>query len=238
MVETWDALLYLQDKGYVKSIGVSNFGVRHLQYIADSGRPLPALNQIEMHPLVYKQRSALIAWCREHGVRIQAYGSLLHGYDRYLLNPPDFLLEMSSKRYPTKTTSQILLRWALQHGFLIIPKSSRYERIVENCKLYDFALTETDMDLLDEWGDSVPHHERNMYELDWGWNPIDEAPVHLGITHFWPNYEGIDINYLEEDYDHDEESYYYDEEQDEEDDEGWSDDYYNSNDIPDDHSEL
>ena len=215
-----------------------------MQFLADSGRPLPAINQIEMHPLNYKKRTALVTWCREHGVKIQAYGSLLHGYCRYLQNPPDFLLEMKMKRYPTKSTSHILLRWALQHDFLIIPKSSRYERIVENCKLYDFVLTETDMDRLDGWGDSVPHHERNVYELDWGWNPIDEAPVHLGLTHFWPHYEGVVVDEIisyhhnEEGYDYgyDSEERYYN---DEEDDEGWSDDdYYNSNDIPDDHSEL
>ena len=52
------------------------------------------------------------------------------------------------------------------------------------------------MDRLDGWGDSVPHHEQNVYELDWGWNQIDEAPVHLGLTHFWPHFEGVVVDFF------------------------------------------
>ena len=195
LVETWDAMLYVQSLGYVKSIGVSNFGVDHLQAIANSGRPLPAVNQIEMHPLVYRHRTSLIQWCRENNIQIQAYGSVMHGYQDLLNIDP--LIDMTS-RYQ-KTSAQILLRWALQHGFLIIPKSVRQERIIENSELYDFTLSETDMTTLDSLGDDVEWNRRNIYKTDWNWNPIDEAPIHLGQTHFWPDYVGVKEFYFGED---------------------------------------
>lgn len=185
LIETWDAMLLLQSKGYVKSIGVSNFGVEHLQALVDHNRPLPAVNQIEMHPLVYHQRASLIQWCRDHDVKIQAYGSLMHGYP-HLHESFTHL----ANRYQ-KTTAQILLRWALQHEFLIIPKSARRQRILENSLLYDFTLSKADMMVLDQWGDHVTPSDRNIYKEDWNWNPIDEAPVHYGRTHYWPNYQGI-----------------------------------------------
>jgi diketogulonate reductase-like aldo/keto reductase len=191
IIETWDALLYLQSKGYVKSIGVSNFGIEHLQAIKDFGRPLPTVNQIEMHPLVYKYRSDLIEFCQQHDIKIQAYGSLMHGYPEWLSTPQVLREIQQQQRYAHKTTAQILLRWALQHEFLIIPKSSRPHRITENADLYDFALSEDDMAALDDWGDTVTDEERNLYERDWGWNPIDEANVNVGRTHFWPDFDGV-----------------------------------------------
>ncbi|KAG7337847.1 aldo/keto reductase family protein [Nitzschia inconspicua] len=189
IIETWDAILYYQQRGYIKSVGVSNFGIEHLQAMKDSGRPLPTVNQIEMHPLVYKYRRPLLEWCQQHNIKIQAYGSIMHGYTEWL-EQSDVLMTLQ-KRHPQKTTAQILLRWALQHEFLIIPKSSQKERITANAQLYDFELSSEDMDLLDNWGDAVTDEERNLYEKDWGWNPIDEASVKLGKTTYWPDYEGV-----------------------------------------------
>ena len=190
LLETWDAMVLIQQRGYVKSIGVSNFGIQHLQILLESGRPLPAVNQIEMHPLVYTYRLPLIQWCREHNIQIQAYGSILHGYDDLITM--DVLVTMASKY--KKTTAQLLLRWALQHDFLIIPKSTRKERILENSQLYDFTISEDDMELLDHLGDDdddIQMNKKNLYKRDWNWNPIDEAPVHLGYTHYWPNYTNV-----------------------------------------------
>merc|ERR1712086_792257 len=76
LIETWDALLQLQQDGLVRSIGVSNFGVRHIQAIVDNGRPLPVMNQIEMHPMVLADRQALIDYCNKKSIVVQAYGSL------------------------------------------------------------------------------------------------------------------------------------------------------------------
>jgi len=197
ILETWDAMLFLQSKGYIKSIGVSNFGVNHLEAMANSGRPLPVVNQIEMHPLIFQQRLPLLKWCQEHNVKIQAYGSMMSGYPKWL--EAELLVDIA-ERYK-KTTAQILLRWALQHDFLVIPKSVREERIKSNCQLYDFVMSEDDMNVLDHWGDSIKKKNRLMYKRSWNWNPIDEADVHLGKTHYWPKFEGVEES-LSEDYDY------------------------------------
>jgi diketogulonate reductase-like aldo/keto reductase len=191
IVETWDAMLLAQKKGYAVSLGVSNFGIPHLEAIRNSQRPMPTVNQIEMHPLVYKYRLPLIQYCQKHHIHIQAYGSLLHGYDEFLKNETCVLSHVA-KKYPAKTKAQILLRWALQHEFLVIPKSSNPARILENAQLLDFALAPEDMTALDDWGDEFTDEQRNIYEEDWGWNPIDEATkVGLGRTDYWPDYKGV-----------------------------------------------
>jgi len=229
LVETWDALLWLQkhhsDK--VTSIGVSNFGIEHLEVLRVAGRPMPVVNQIEMHPLVYQQRRDLLDYCHKHHIQIQAFGSLMHGYPHFLDDPPPVLRAITERYNPdgkeryrvhnkdnektaaTVTVVHVLLQWALQHDFAIIPKSSKPKRITENVRYIplkpatatspaDFVLSESDMKLLDEWGDHVPYEDRNIYKTDWNWNPIDEAPIHRGNTQYWPDYKGIG---LEEQYD-------------------------------------
>ena len=243
LVETWDALLWLQNhqSDKVVSIGVSNFGIDHLEVLRRAGRPMPVVNQIEMHPLVFSQRQNdnLLAYCHEHNIQIQAFGSLLHGYPRFLANPPPLLSDMVD-RYNTNgvdyavyhstevehekgdehknepssaiTVVHILLQWALQHGFAIIPKSSKIRRISENVRYLnlgnehnniksnenigknrpDFFLSKDDMELLDQWGDHVPYEHRNVYKKDWNWNPIDEAPLHSGSEDYWPGYEDLE----------------------------------------------
>merc|ERR1712194_1855 len=76
LVETWDALLNMQKEGMLRSIGVSNFGIKHLETLRKAGRPLPVVNQIEMHPLIYQDRLDLIEYCQSKGILVQAYGSL------------------------------------------------------------------------------------------------------------------------------------------------------------------
>jgi diketogulonate reductase-like aldo/keto reductase len=249
LVETWDALLWLQkhQSDKVISIGVSNFGIDHLEVVHKAGRPMPVVNQIEMHPLVFSQRQELLAYCHEHNIQIQAFGSLLHGYSRFLTNPPPLLSEMvdryntngvdyvvyhstDDENYNNKndettepssaiTVAHVLLQWALQHGFAIIPKSSKTLRITENVRYLnlgnterkqpnsnennnknensnenrpDFFLSKHDMELLDQWGDHVPYEHRNVYKTDWNWNPIDEAPLHSGSEDYWPGYEDLE----------------------------------------------
>jgi diketogulonate reductase-like aldo/keto reductase len=200
LVETWDAMLYLQRRGYVRSIGVSNFGIPHLQLLKERNRPLPVVNQIEMHPLVYRYRAELVEWCRQNKIRIQAYGSLMHGYEEWIQGtgyPP--LQDIATNH--NKTTAQVLLRWALQHDFLIIPKSVNHGRIVENSLLYDFELSVHEMQQLDDWGvlvaEGADGDVRNLYEEDFEWNPIDEAPAHRGRTGYWEsNFAGVDEVYF------------------------------------------
>jgi Aldo/keto reductase family len=99
---------------------------------------------------------------------------------------------------PTKTSAQILLRWAIQHDIAVIPKSTNRHRIHENIQIFDFVLDENDMALLDNWGNTVSPEDRLMYQ-EWDWNPVDEAPVHEGETDWFPDFEGFE-DHFEEDY--------------------------------------
>eukprot|EP00533_Pseudo-nitzschia_delicatissima_P013153 CAMPEP_0197263780 /NCGR_PEP_ID=MMETSP1432-20130617/1380_1 /TAXON_ID=44447 /ORGANISM="Pseudo-nitzschia delicatissima, Strain UNC1205" /LENGTH=236 /DNA_ID=CAMNT_0042728329 /DNA_START=1 /DNA_END=711 /DNA_ORIENTATION=- len=187
---------------------------------------MPVVNQIEMHPLVFQQRQDLLEYCKQHKIAIQAFGSLMHGYSHFLIDPPEFLSKMvdiyktneihyavyhldeNDTKTNDITVAHLLLQWAVQHEFAIIPKSSKTHRITENVRYLklsteetsldtEFVLSEQDMEILDNWGDHLPYEHRNIYKQDWNWNPIDEAPLHLGFHKYWPNYEGIEIDDLE-----------------------------------------
>ena len=170
IVETWDALIDLQKDGLVRSIGVSNFGIPHLEAIRQAGRPMPVLNQIEMHPLIYQERKELLDYCQQHGIAITAYGSLFSGYPEFYQHPT---LQEIAQRYQ-KTVPQVLLRWALDHGFVIIPKSSSSkERQQENYNIVDFRLTAEELGQLDQL-------KATGEEFDKYWDPIDKADVDVG----------------------------------------------------------
>src|SRR5690606_9739979 len=127
--------------GHCRSIGVSNYTVAHLEeLIADSG-VVPATNQVEFSPFLYQRR--LLDFCRAKGISLTAYCPLTHG-DK--LDHP--AIAAIAGRHG-KPGAQVLLRWALQHEVVAIPKSSRTQRITENAGLYDFALDAADMATLD-----------------------------------------------------------------------------------------
>jgi diketogulonate reductase-like aldo/keto reductase len=169
LVETWDALIQLKKEGVLRSIGVSNYGVRHIQALIDHGRPLPVMNQIEMHPLIYAERQQLVEFCNLKGIVVQAYGSIFFGQKEHLAHPT--ITSLVSK-FPNKTPAQILLRWGLQKGFQLIPKSVKRHRLEENMGIFDFHLTEKEMQEL----------EKMEGRLDAYWNPVEDAPVDPGDT--------------------------------------------------------
>jgi len=146
LIETWDALVELQKTGLVRCIGVSNFGIEHIEALRKHGRPLPAVNQVEMHPMVYKARKKLVEYCREMGIAITAYGSLFSGHADLMARPA---LKQVVEAHREKTPAQVLLRWALQSGFLLIPKSVKKQRLIENMEIFDFALSRSELDLID-----------------------------------------------------------------------------------------
>ncbi|KAI0037142.1 Aldo/keto reductase [Vararia minispora EC-137] len=137
---TYRALLKARDEGKIRSVGVSNYGVKHLEEIKAEGLELPAVNQIELHP--FCQQKPIVAWCREHGVVVQAYCPILRGK----MDAAE--IQVIAAKY-ARDPAQILLRWSLQHGFVPLPKSARPERIVSNALLYDFELDREDMMVLD-----------------------------------------------------------------------------------------
>lgn len=168
LVETWDAFLELQREGVVKSIGVSNFGVLHLEALKASGRPLPVVNQIEMHPLIYQERRSVIEYCEANGIRITAYGSMFSGDMKQLQRRE---LVQVQEAHPGQSAAQILLRWALQKGFQIIPKSVHQERLQENMNLLDFELSPAEMESLSKMKGALGQY----------WNPL-KSKVDLGRT--------------------------------------------------------
>ncbi|KAF2656318.1 Aldo/keto reductase [Lophiostoma macrostomum CBS 122681] len=144
----WKALVEAVEAGKIRSIGVSNYGVHHLDeleaYIEKDGGGkggVLSVNQIELHP--WLPRRDIVEWCQKRGVVLEAYSPLVRAN-----KSEDPLLVPLANKYG-KTTSQILLRWSLQKGFVPLPKSVTPSRIEENAQLYDFELTKEEMVQLD-----------------------------------------------------------------------------------------
>ena len=140
-LSTWKELEKIQQSGRALSIGVSNFEIRHLEELAKISDVVPAVNQIECHPLCYPKE--LIEYCQSRGIQIQAYAPLARG--AYLDN--DVMCVLGTKY--GRTPAQIGLRWALQKGISVIPKSSHPDRIQSNSQIFDFTIEQEDMDILD-----------------------------------------------------------------------------------------
>ncbi len=131
----------MYDKGEIRAYGVSNFGIEHLQKIYNQFGEYPMINQIEFHP--FRNQTALVNFCREHDIRIQAYAPFTHGDGmKELLSNVD-LQSIATKH--NKTVPQIILRWIVQQGIAVIPRSTNVERIRENINIFDFALTDDEM---------------------------------------------------------------------------------------------
>jgi diketogulonate reductase-like aldo/keto reductase len=154
--DSWRALERLRGEGRARAIGVSNYLVSHLDELAASASELPAVNQIELSPFL--QRRATVAWCRERGIALAAYSPLTRG--ARLSHPVVTSVAGEVARSP----AQVLLRWGIQQGFAVLPKSERPARIAENAALFDFALTPEQLARLDAL-------EEN---LTMGWDPAEQ----------------------------------------------------------------
>ncbi|HJQ64540.1 MAG TPA: aldo/keto reductase [Burkholderiales bacterium] len=139
--DSWRALAELRNRGVVRSIGVSNYTVAHLEELMVSSDVVPAVNQVEFNPFLYQR--PLLDFCTENGIALIAYCPLARAQK---LHDPR-LKKIAAKH--RKTTAQIMIRWTLQQGVGAIPKSSHPERIKENAGIFDFALDEGDMAQLD-----------------------------------------------------------------------------------------
>jgi 2,5-diketo-D-gluconate reductase A len=137
-VETWKAFERLLADGRVRSIGVSNFQQAHLQRLFDETDIVPALNQIELHPNL--QQQPLREFHAQHGILTEAWSPLASGGD--VLTDP--AIAKLAEKYG-KTPAQVILRWHLQLGNVVIPKSVTPSRIKENFELFDFELTADDL---------------------------------------------------------------------------------------------
>lgn len=139
--DTWRALEKLYADKRVRAIGVSNFESHHLDELAKTAEVTPMVNQIELHPL--KSTKPLITYCHDRGIRIEAWAPLAQ--NKVFENPT--LKSIAAET--GKSISQVVLRWHLQNGVVVIPKSSNPARIAENGALFDFELTDEAMARID-----------------------------------------------------------------------------------------
>jgi 2,5-diketo-D-gluconate reductase A len=134
-VESWLALEQIRAQGRTTSIGVSNFLVEHLERLERESDTVPAVNQIELHP--YHQRPAETAYGHDHGILTESWGPL--GQGKYpLLELPEITAVADAHE---RTPAQVVLRWHIQQGHIVFPKSNSRARIAENFALFDFELT-------------------------------------------------------------------------------------------------
>jgi len=138
-VETWLDMEKFAAQGLAKAVGVSNFEPEHLEKILEAGSIVPAINQVELHP-AFQQRKVR-AFGEEKGILTEAWGPL--GQGKYELAELPGLNEIAAKH--DKTIQQVVLRWHLQEGVIVFPKSVRKERMAENLDVFNFALDAEDM---------------------------------------------------------------------------------------------
>jgi 2,5-diketo-D-gluconate reductase A len=139
-VEAWKAMIELRDSGRVRSIGVSNFNLDHLERIIGETGVTPAVNQIELHPR-FQQRDKR-EFHAAHGIRIESWSPL--GSGRLLSEPT---LERIAGKHG-KSVAQTIIRWHLQEGLIVIPKSIHKDRIVSNFDVFDFDLDADDLEAI------------------------------------------------------------------------------------------
>jgi 2,5-diketo-D-gluconate reductase A len=138
----WRELESLQERGLAREIGVSNFGRRRLETLTRGASRLPAVNQVQFSPYHYRRR--LLDYCLQQGIVFEAYSPLACGK-----GPQDPRITAVAERLD-RTPAQVMLRWAIQHQAVVIPKSSHKERIRSNAQLFNFELADNDMQNLDE----------------------------------------------------------------------------------------
>eukprot|EP00918_Siedleckia_nematoides_P049996 GHVU01109432.1.p1 GENE.GHVU01109432.1~~GHVU01109432.1.p1 ORF type:complete len:281 (+),score=23.86 GHVU01109432.1:199-1041(+) len=143
LVDTYKALVELKAENLIRSVGVSNFGVQHLEGLRNAGLPTPSVNQLQLN--AYCDYPELVKYCRDNSIAIMGYSPLVKGQK---MNDPDLLA--MAKKY-NKSIGQFLIGWSIQNGFITIPKSSKPERIAENADVFDFSISEEDMKIISNW---------------------------------------------------------------------------------------
>jgi diketogulonate reductase-like aldo/keto reductase len=145
--ETWKAMVRLLQEQKTRAIGVSNYDIDDLSQLMQSSDVLPAVDQVEFHPFLYQER--LLRFCEKNGIQMEAYSPLTRGMR---ISHPTIVAVANKYR---KTPAQVLIRWSLQHGLVVIPKSVHEERILENSKVFDFELEPEDMEHLNSLNENL-----------------------------------------------------------------------------------
>ncbi|MBO3793653.1 glyoxal/methylglyoxal reductase [Bacillus subtilis] len=139
--DTWRALEKLYKDGKIRAIGVSNFQVHHLEELLKDAEIKPMVNQVEFHPRLTQKE--LRDYCKAQGIQLEAWSPLMQGQ----LLDNEVLTQIAEKH--NKSVAQVILRWDLQHEVVTIPKSIKEHRIIENADIFDFELSQEDMDKID-----------------------------------------------------------------------------------------
>jgi len=140
--ESWKALEKIYESGYCKSIGVSNYMIIHLEELFTYANIIPVMNQVEFSP--YNYQKDLLVVCKKNNIILEAYSPLTR---MKKLDDPR-VLPIAEKH--NKTNAQVLIRWAIEHDLVVIPKSARKKRIIENADIFNFILDQSDMKILDD----------------------------------------------------------------------------------------
>jgi diketogulonate reductase-like aldo/keto reductase len=139
-LDSWRALEKVHKEGRAKAVGISNFSVENMQDVLDNSDTVPAVNQIEFHPFIYEQQKPILEFAKQEGIAIEAYSPLSRG--KNMDNP--VISEIAKKH--SKTNAQVMLRWAIQHQTVPLPKSTHAERIKQNLQVFDFELSNEDIE--------------------------------------------------------------------------------------------
>ena len=158
-LESWRVLEQLNAEGLARSIGVSNFLVRHLDELLAHASVPPTVNQIELSPFLYRSREDTLFRCADAGIAVEAYSPLTKS--RRLNDSTVAAIATEVGRTP----AQVLIRWSLQKGFVVLPRSSNASRIAENAAVFDFALDDAQVAVLDALDEG----------LTTGWDPARQA---------------------------------------------------------------
>lgn len=163
--ETWEAMENLVEKGLVKSIGVANFTAMMIHDLLTYAKIKPAMNQVELHP--YNSQEELVAYCHRNKIAVTAYSPMGSPGNASADKPKlmdDSVVQQLAKKYD-KSPSQILIRWAIERGTVVIPKSVTPARIEENIQVFDFSLEASDMDELNGLNRNLRYVDPSGY---WG----------------------------------------------------------------------
>lgn len=139
--DTWRAMERILADGKARAIGVSNYTIRHLDELLASAKEPPSVNQVELHPFLAQRE--LLGWCRARGIVVEAYAPLVKAQR---MDHP--VLGRIARKHGA-SPARVLVRWALQLGVVVLPKSVRAERIRENADVYGFALDAEDLAALE-----------------------------------------------------------------------------------------
>jgi diketogulonate reductase-like aldo/keto reductase len=148
-LDSWRALEKLYEEGRVRAIGVSNYMTHHLEELLANANTVPATNQIELHPYNFATRKDIVQMCRNQHIAITAYSPLARA-----THMDDPKLNTLAEKYD-RTPAQVMLRWLVQQGTIVIPKSTNADRIEENSGIFDFEIDDEDMQTIMGFDESL-----------------------------------------------------------------------------------